>query len=294
MRWKGRRRSTNVDDRRAQGPAGRGLAIGGGLGLVLILAAMFIGGDLGKLLGEIGQSSLQNKGTTTQGEFKPTPEEEETVARILTVLADTEDVWHAEFRKLGKAYAEPTLVLFRGSVKSACGVAGSQVGPFYCPADKQVYIDVSFFQMLEKQLGAGGDFAQAYVLAHEIGHHVQNLLGTSDRLHSARGRVGEPEYNRLSVRLELQADFYAGLFTHHAQQATGFLERGDLEEAINAAQKIGDDALQRRGGGEVRPDSFTHGSSQQRMAWFQRGFETGDLRAGDTFDDAVFNRVSPR
>ncbi len=293
MRWKGRRQSDNVEDRRAQG-GGAGIKIGG-LAIILLLAGMFIGGDFGKFLSDIGTSQMQQGGSSSSGaEFKPTPEEEELVAFVKTVLADTEDIWHDQFRKLGKTYKEPRLVLFRGQVRSACGVAGAQVGPFYCPADQQIYIDLSFYKTLRDQLGAGGDFAQAYVIAHEVGHHVQNLLGTSDRLHRARGRVSKSEYNQLSVRLELQADFYSGLWAHHAQKRFNILERGDVEEAMNAAAKIGDDALQRRSGGGVRPDSFTHGSSRQRQIWFRHGLQTGDLRQGDTFDERHFRSVEGR
>ena len=293
MRWKGRRQSDNVEDRRARG-GGAGAKIGG-LAIILLLAGMFIGGDFGKLLSDIGTSQMQQGGSSGPSEpFNPTPEEEELVAFVKTVLADTEDVWHEQFRKLGKSYKEPKLVLFRGSVRSACGVAGAQVGPFYCPADHQIYIDLSFYKTLREQLGAGGDFAQAYVIAHEVGHHVQNLLGTSDRLHRARGRVSKTEYNQLSVRLELQADFYAGLWAHHADKKADILERGDVQEAMNAAAKIGDDALQRRSGGGVRPDSFTHGTSRQRQIWFRHGLQTGDIRQGDTFDESHFRRVEGR
>ncbi|MDA1194825.1 MAG: zinc metallopeptidase [Planctomycetota bacterium] len=293
MRWKGRRQSGNVEDRRAQGPS-RGAAIGG-LGIVLLLAGLFIGGDFGKFLSDMGQAQMQGGGTSGPSTpFEATPEEEELVAFVKTVLATTEDVWNAEFRKLGKAYKEPKLVVFRGSVKSACGVAGAQVGPFYCPGDHQIYIDLSFYKTLRDELGAGGDFAQAYVIAHEVGHHVQNLLGDSERLHQSRGRVSQSEYNALSVRLELQADFYAGLWAHQAERLGPMLESGDLEEALNAAQRIGDDALQRRGGGSVRPDSFTHGTSAQRKAWFEHGFRTGDVSAGDTFNDRIYNQVNPR
>ncbi len=294
MRWKGGRQSRNVEDRRAKGPVGKGAAIGG-LGIVLLLAGMFIGGDFGKLLSDLGQSQMQTPSSSGPATpFEPTAEEEELVAFTKTVLAYTEDVWNTEFRKLGKRYQEPVLVIFRGKVQSACGVAGAQVGPFYCPGDNKLYIDLSFYKTLREELGAGGDFAQAYVIAHEVGHHVQNLLGASKRLHDARGRVSKVEYNRLSVRLELQADFYAGLWAHHAQATASILESGDIQEAMNAAKKIGDDALQRRGGGGVRPDSFTHGTSAQREAWFRHGFNTGDIRAGDTFDERNFQRVNPR
>lgn len=294
MRWKNSRRSENVEDRRAQGPSGAGMKIGG-LAIILLLAGMFIGGDFGKLLTGIGQSQMQQGGTSGPSKpFEPTPAEQEQVEFVKSVLAMTEDVWEAEFRKLGKRYEKPTLVLFRGAVRSACGVQGAQVGPFYCPGDKKVYIDLSFFKTLKDQLGAGGDFAQAYVIAHEVGHHVQNLLGTSARVHRLRGRASDVEQNAASVRLELQADFYAGLWAHHAQARWSVLEGGDIEEAMNAAKRIGDDALQKRAGGAVRPESWTHGSSRQRQIWFRHGFRTGDVRQGDTFDDAHFRAVESR
>ena len=293
MRWRNQRRSDNVEDRRAKGPAGAGLKLGG-LAIILVLAGMFIGGDFGQLLTGIGTSQMQQGGSTPSAPFEPTAEEQELVEFVRTVLALTEDVWHAEFRKLGKTYEEPKLVLFRGSVRSACGVAGAQVGPFYCPGDKQIYIDLSFYKTLREELGAGGDFAQAYVIAHEVGHHVQNLLGTSQKLHRLQGRVSKAEYNQASVRLELQADFYAGLWAHHAQERAAILEQGDIEEAMNAAKRIGDDALQRRAGGAVRPDSFTHGTSRQRQIWFRHGLRTGDIREGDTFDESHFRSVEGR
>jgi uncharacterized protein len=199
------------------------------------------------------------------------------------VLADTEDAWHAIFRKMGRQYQEPKLVLFAGQTRSGCGHASGASGPFYCPQDGRVYIDLSFYRMLQERFGAPGDFAQAYVIAHEVGHHVQNLLGISDQVQAARGRVSEAEYNRLSVRLELQADFFAGVWAHHADRAKGVVEPGDIEEALRAASAIGDDNLQRRSQGRVVPDSFTHGSSEQRVRWFRKGYETGDIRQGDTF-----------
>jgi len=291
MRWRGRKRSDNVEDIRARGPArGGGLAIGGGLGIVIAIVVMLMGGDPTAILQGTGGG-----GTATQNApFRPTAEEQDLVEMVKVVLKDTEDVWNEQFRKMGRRYEEPKLVLFRGGVKSGCGFAGAQMGPFYCPADHKVYIDVAFYKTLREKLGAPGDFAQAYVIAHEVGHHVQNLLGTSDKLHKARGRVSKVEYNRLSVRLELQADFYAGVWAHHAQRTKDILERGDIEEAMHAAQQIGDDALQRQAQGRVVPDSFTHGTSKQRMAWFNRGLRTGDMAMGDTFDDRVFNSVAPR
>jgi predicted metalloprotease len=202
---------------------------------------------------------------------------------VAVVLKDTEDVWGALFERAGKTYEPPHLVLFRGQVESGCGLAGTAVGPFYCPMDRKVYIDLSFYDDLRDRFGAPGDFAQAYVIAHEIGHHVQNLLGISERVSSMRGQVSSEEYNRLSVRLELQADFLAGVWAHHAERAKRILEAGDFEEALGAASAIGDDRLQREATGTVTPDSFTHGTSAQRVRWFRRGFETGDFSQGDTF-----------
>ena len=285
MRWRGRQQSENVEDRRGRGR--RGL-VGGGIGvLVLVLVVALMGGDPSQLLQLIGEGG--GGGST----YVETPESRAQAEFVGVVLKDTEDVWNELFRRSGRTYREPRLVLFSGRVKSACGFASAAVGPFYCPPDEQIYIDLSFFDQLERRLGAGGDFARAYVIAHEVGHHDQNLLGISERVDRKRGRVSKKEYNRLSVRLELQADFLAGVWAHHAQRMKQILETGDLEEAINAAEAIGDDRLQKQGQGYVVPDSFTHGTSAQRAAWFRHGFKTGDPSAGDTFDEAVFNRVTP-
>jgi uncharacterized protein len=280
MLWKGRRESSNVEDRR--GMTGGKMAVGGGLGgIVILVLALLLGGDPRQILEQLPQQ--QNPGTTTS---RPTnPEEEELRKFVGVVLAETEDVWNDLFQQLGRQYREPTLVLFKDRVDSACGIAGSAVGPFYCPADEKVYIDLSFFDELNRRFGAPGDFAQAYVVAHEVGHHVQKLVGTSDRVNALRARMGEAQGNQLSVRLELQADFLAGVWAHHAQKR-GLLEAGDIEEALNAASAIGDDRLQRQSQGYVVPDSFTHGSSEQRIRWFRKGFETGDIRQGDTFNAA--------
>ena len=202
---------------------------------------------------------------------------------VSVVLADTEDVWNKLFADAGSNYKEPTLVLFSGAVHSACGSASSATGPFYCPGDEKVYIDLSFYDELQTKFGAPGDFAMAYVVAHEVGHHIQNILGTSNKLDRARGRVSQEEYNQLSVRLELQADFYAGVWAHHAQRMKNILEEGDIKEALNAANAIGDDRLQQQSQGRVVPDAFTHGTSAQRMRWFKKGYETGDINQGDTF-----------
>jgi predicted metalloprotease len=285
MRWRDARRSTNVEDRRRMGP---GLAVGGGLGgIVLLVLALLTGGDLGSILGGGGGGGIQ-----VPGQSAPlSAEDQERGAFVEHVLGETEDVWRALFQRMGKTYKDPRLILFRGHVSSACGSASSAVGPFYCPGDQQIYIDLSFFDLLERRLGAKGDFARAYVIAHEVGHHVQNLLGASERVHREQQRVDKVTANQLSVRLELQADFYAGVWAHHAKR---LLEEGDIEEAITAAEAIGDDTLQKQSQGHVVPDSFTHGSSAQRIAWFRHGFRTGDPTAGNTFDDEVFARVDPR
>jgi predicted metalloprotease len=220
-----------------------------------------------------------------QGPGVVDPQDEERAAFVKVVLADTEDVWNKLFQQNGRKYEEPTLVLFRGRVESACGLADAAVGPFYCPADRKVYVDLQFFEELKQKLGAPGDFAQAYVIAHEVGHHVQNLLGTSDWVHEQRERLSKTQYNQLSVRLELQADFYAGVWAHHAQRLQNILETGDIEEAMRAAEAIGDDRLQRQAQGYVVPDSFTHGTSEQRARWFRLGLQTGDMRRGDTFKE---------
>ena len=280
MRWKHGRRSRNVEDRRGR-RVSKG-AVGGGLGAILLgVIVVLMGGDPSQLL-----SALLSQGTkaaTTTSGRGPTAAENEVAEFVSVVLADTEDVWNDLFGRMGRNYREPKLVLFTDAVESACGFQRSAVGPFYCPGDNQVYIDLSFFDDLRKRHGAPGDFAQAYVIAHEIGHHVQNLLGTSREVHDAQRSVGKTEANQLSVRLELQADFYAGVWAHHAQRARQVLEAGDIEEALTAAASIGDDRLQREAGGYVAPDSFTHGSSEQRVRWFRRGLETGDPDRGDTF-----------
>jgi predicted metalloprotease len=259
----GRRESGNVVDRRGFG--GRGVAIGGGAGLLALLLAILFGGGVPT---GVFEPDVQYNGRDGEDELK---------RFVSVVLADTEDVWHEEFRKMGRSYREPRLVLFRDQVESACGFASAAVGPFYCPEDSSLYIDLQFYDDLRARFGAPGDFAQAYVIAHEVGHHVQNLLGLTRRVHGQKGRVPEAEYNRLSVRLELQADFLAGVWAHHAQRTKEILEPGDLEEALNAANAIGDDRLQRRGRGYVVPDTFTHGTSAQRARWFRLGFETGDV-----------------
>lgn len=289
MRWKQGRRSENVEDRRGSRAAPRGAAIGGG-GLLLMLAVMwFMGADPQKLLQVVQQQQQGQAGAPAGGgggrpQAPIDPAEEELAEFVRFVLASTEDVWKTQFQQMGRRYREPTLVLFRDSVDSACGRATASVGPFYCPADQQVYIDLSFYEDLKRRHKAPGDFAQAYVIAHEIGHHVQNLLGTSDKVHAARGKVSKAEYNQLSVMLELQADFYAGVWAHHAEMKDQILEEGDIEEGLTAASAIGDDRLQRQAQGYVVPESFTHGTSAQRVRWFTKGLKSGDIRQGDTFN----------
>jgi predicted metalloprotease len=281
MRWKGRRGSTNVRDRRG---AGRPALIGGGLGgtgLVILVIYMLLGGDPATFLSQqAGGPGTLSTGTTE----RPVDSGSDELARFISVvLADTEDVWEELFAERGRRYEKPPLVLFSGQVRSACGFQSAAVGPFYCPADRTAYIDLGFYEVLRQRFGAAGDFAQAYVIAHEVGHHVQNLLGISDQVHDRQKSLSQSEANDLSVRLELQADFLAGVWAHHAQRRFSILEPGDIEEALNAANAIGDDNIQQRTQGKVVPDAFTHGSGEQRVHWFRLGFETGDLDRGDTF-----------
>ena len=279
MLWRGQRQSENVEDRR--GMSGGGLAIGGGLGgIVILIIALLLGADPRQLLEQVNEPGAA---PGTQSSRPMNPAEEEAKQFSATVLASTEDVWGEVFRQQGEQYRKPTLVLFTDQVRSACGNAGAAVGPFYCPGDEKLYLDLSFFNELQSRFKAPGDFAAAYVIAHEVGHHVQNLMGTMDKVDSMRGRISEAQSNDLSVRLELQADFLAGVWAHYAQKQ-GILEQGDIEEALEAASAVGDDRLQRQSQGYVIPDSFTHGSSEQRSRWFRKGLETGDIRQGDTFN----------
>jgi predicted metalloprotease len=253
------------------------MMLGGGLGsIVLIVLAILFGADPMALL-----NPGQNVGLQPQAQIDPAHEKLKEFVGV--VLADTEDVWNAQFRRMGLQYKEPKLVLFSGAVESACGYADAAVGPFYCPADQKVYIDLTFYDELKRRFAAPGDFAQAYVIAHEIGHHVQQLLGTSERVHRQQQAMGKVEANELSVRLELQADYYAGVWAHHAQKMRNILEEGDIDEAVTAAQAIGDDTIQRRSSGRVVPEQFTHGTSAQRIRWFKKGFASGDPQGGDTF-----------
>ena len=279
MEWKGRRESSNVEDRR--GISGGKLAAGGGiLGVIVLLANFLLGG------GDINDIQQALPQQTNQRSMSPEEQraEDERASFVKVVLADTEDVWEKLFSAMGKNYAKPTLVLFRDGVQSACGNASAAMGPFYCPGDQEVYIDLSFCQDLQNRFKAPGDFAMAYVVAHEIGHHIQYQLGISERVSQLRQQSSEVESNRNSVKMELQADFLAGVWANHAQKMKGILEKGDIEEALNAANAIGDDKLQKESQGRVMPDAFTHGTSAQRMYWFKKGFETGDINQGDTFN----------
>ena len=278
MLWRGRRESGNVSDRR--GFSGGGIAIGGGLvGVIIYLLNLFLnGGDL---------TQLTNLPNQNNAELSPTEQaaDDERAAFVKVVLAETEDVWNQIFKEQGIEYVEPKLVLFRDAVESGCGNASAASGPFYCPADQQVYIDLSFYQELQQRFKVDGDFPMAYVIAHEVGHHVQNLLGVSAQMAEKRQQLSEQEYNRYSVMTELQADFYAGLWAHYAHRMDTILEEGDIEEALSAANAIGDDMLQKKATGHVVPDAFTHGTSAQRMYWFKKGWVTGDIRQGNTFRD---------
>jgi uncharacterized protein len=273
MRWRGRRSSGNVEDRRRMGGK---LAIGGGLGTIVLVV-------LSLMLGKNPMEYIDAGSPET--EYVSTPEEETQAQFVSVVLADTEDVWTKLFsEQLDREYQEPRLVLFSGGVHSGCGAAGAATGPFYCPLDSKVYIDLSFYNDLQSRFDAPGDFAMAYVIAHEVGHHVQNLLGIAEKVRAQQRGMSEKEANALSVRLELQADFFAGVWAAHAQRTKNILEKGDIEEALRAANAIGDDRLQKQSQGYVVPDAFTHGTSAQRMYWFKKGFETGDLSQGNTFE----------
>jgi hypothetical protein len=275
------RRSDNIEDRRGM-PVGRGVAVGGGIGtIVLVLLAMWLGIDPSVVLQ--GTDSGYTTSAPGPSQRAPSPEDDQLKDFVSVILADTEDTWTDLFRKAGRTYRVPTLVLFSGAVQSACGMAQAAMGPFYCPGDQKLYIDLSFYRDLRDRLGASGDFAQAYVIAHEVGHHVQNLLGIAERVQGMRERASESQANALQVRMELQADCLAGVWANNAQRARQILESGDIEEGLNAAAAIGDDRLQKRSRGYVVPESFTHGSSAQRVSWFRRGIESGDIQQCDTF-----------
>lgn len=298
MKWKGRRQSSNVQDRRGQrATRSRGgvrshampIRIRSGKGIIAVVVIALIvwafGGNPMSVLQLITGGGMPVQQQASTQPYTPTTAEQELAEMVKVVLADTETVWTELMPQFGREYEEPTLILFSGGVQSACGFADSAVGPFYCGADNQIYIDLSFYELLRRRFGAPGDFAQAYVVAHEVGHHIQNLLGISGRVHQQKAAgISDTEYNRLSVRLELQADFLAGVWAHHAQKMFGLLEEGDIDEALTAASAIGDDAIQRQTQGRVVPDSFTHGSSDQRVKWFRLGYETGDLSMYNTFE----------
>ena len=278
MQWQGRRESSNIDDRR--GVSGGQIAIGGGVvGILFILAKFLLGGgdasDLNQLLPQAQQQEMT---------VEEKAADDKRAAFVKVVLADTEDIWDQLFAQMGKQYSKPTLVLFRGSTQSACGFASSATGFFYCPGDQELYIDLSFAEELANRFQAQGDFAMAYVVAHEVGHHIQYLLGVTAKMDRLRQELSEVEYNKYSVKMELQADFYAGVWAHHDQKMKNVLDKDDIEEALNAANAIGDDRLQREAQGQVTPDAFTHGTSAQRMYWFKKGFETGDVRQGNTYN----------
>ncbi|WP_234733786.1 KPN_02809 family neutral zinc metallopeptidase [Tellurirhabdus bombi] len=277
MRWLGRRESENVEDRRGSG--GGGMVVGGGIGTVVIAIIIYLlGGDPSGYIGTGTEESQTTQATQTS------PENDKAASFVKVVLADTEDVWTKLLAEQGEQYRPPTLVLFRGQTQSGCGMASAASGPFYCPGDKKLYIDLSFYDELAQRFQAPGDFAMAYVVAHEVGHYIQDEWGITDKMAQARGQLSKTENNRLSVRLELQADFLAGVWAHHAQKMKNILEEGDIEEAINAAGAIGDDRIQKETQGYVVPDAFTHGTSAQRVYWFKKGFQTGDINQGDTFN----------
>ena len=279
MLWRDQRESDNVEDERGSGGGGGRIVLGGGIGtVILVVLYLLLGGNPQALFNSQQAQLPQNAQYDSQAPH------DEASKFVAVVLADTEDAWHAVFQQMGREYEEPKLVLFTDQTRSGCGFASAATGPFYCPEDRRVYIDLGFFNELQNRLGAGGDFAEAYVIAHEVGHHVQNLLGISDRMQAARRRLSEAEYNQLSVRLELQADFLAGVWARYADRVKHVVEAGDIEEAMRAASAVGDDRLQYRSRGYVVPDSFTHGTSEQRVRWFRRGYETGDLSQGDTFN----------
>ena len=286
MQWLGRKESDNVEDRRGMSGGGKLIAGGGIIGVIVLVLNLLLGGGNGEQGIQLPTPSQQ-----TQSQLSPQEQaaDDERASFVKVVLADTEDVWGKIFSQNGEQYTKPTLVLFRDQVESACGNASAASGPFYCPGDQKLYIDLSFYQELQQNLHAPGDFAMAYVVAHEVGHHIQKLMGVSDKMQRLRSKLSEEEYNKYSVRLELQADFYAGVWANHAQEiktvdGKSIIDPGDIDEALNAANAIGDDRLQKQAQGYVVPESFTHGTSAQRMYWFKKGFTTGDIKQGDTFN----------
>lgn len=284
MLWRGRKESSNVEDRR--GLSTGGLVTGGGVvGIVIYLLSVFLGGDPTQLPPQLTQPQSQGKQLSESEQAA-----EDTMAQFVSVvLAETEDVWTEVFKQHFKEYSKPSLVLFRDRVESACGVAGASSGPFYCPADQKLYIDLSFYEELRNRFHASGDFAMAYVIAHEVGHHVQYLLGTSDKMNRIRQQVDEKEYNKYSIRLELQADYFAGVWAHYADKKNHIIEEGDIDEALTAASAVGDDNIQKQTQGYIVPDAFTHGTSAQRQEWFEKGYRYGDLEHGNTFEKELVN-----
>lgn len=288
MKYIGRRQSSNVEDRRRI-PGGKKTIFGGGIVGLIIIAVMYFagGGDVSQFLQQLQQ---QGSNTSQSSESVDDPAEDEMATFIAVALADNEDVWNKIFSESGMNYKEPKLVLYREGTQSGCGNASSAIGPFYCPADEKVYIDLGFFEELQSRFGASeGDFAIAYVLAHEVGHHVQNLLGVSNKVHQAQEQLSEKEANKLSVAMELQADFYAGIWTYYTQKYNNVLDQGDIDEALSAASAVGDDKIQKRSQGYVVPDAFTHGTSEQRMYWFNKGYKTGEVDQGNTFEEFGYN-----
>jgi predicted metalloprotease len=288
MKWEGQEQSKNVEDRRGQGGGGGGMRIGGrGVGLGTVAIALVAGWIFGinplTVLGLLSGGGVGAPQVQQAPAVQP-PANDKAAMFVSTVLRDTEQVWGQVLKAGGGTYKEPKLVLFRGATPTACGTGESAMGPFYCPGDSKVYLDLDFFDTLARQLGAPGDFAAAYVVAHEVGHHLQNLMGITGKVDAMRGKVSQQQMNALSVRVELQADCLAGVWAHHSQRGKGWLDKGDIEEGLNAAAKIGDDTLQKAGSGRVVPESFTHGSSQQRMTWFKRGLDTGNINQCNTFD----------
>lgn len=279
-----RRQSTNFEDRRGKGSGAKIAGIGGGGAIIVALIMLLMGRNPSEVIQQVASNQMQ-----TTEEYTPTAQEEEFKTFALQILASTEDVWTSEFKKIGRTYRAPKLILFHGSVQSACGGASSSAGPFYCSADEQVYLDLDFFNEMSRSIGAAGDFACAYVIAHEVGHHVQHLLGTLDQAHSQMACQNETEKNKTSVRIELQADYYAGVWAYHDNEMFGSLEDGDIEEGLNVASKIGDDYLQKKARGYSVPDSFNHGTSAQRSRWLKKGLMTGSVKGGDTFSPAYAN-----
>lgn len=278
MKWKGRAGSSNVEDRRGMGGGKAVAGVGGGIGLIIIIIVTLLGGNPDDLMGNLSTTDQSNSIP-----YEETEKEKELSEFVSVVLADTEKVWTKIFQENGLDYVEPTLVLYTDSVNSACGAAGASVGPFYCPGDQKLYIDLSFYQELQTKFNAPGDFAMAYVIAHEVGHHVQTLLGTTEQVMPLRQKLNEEEFNKYLVRFELQADYFSGVWAKHAQ-GLGYLEEGDLDEALTAASAVGDDTLQKQAMGYVVPESFTHGTSEQRKDWFYKGYENGTIQGGDTFN----------